>query len=77
LTPGDLFPFAATVGSQPPLTLSIEKLEEAILQVLVGERGPKAIAQEYGLERTELERLTGLYREAGRAAINTTGSSKR
>jgi hypothetical protein len=69
LTPRDLFPFAVTVGTSPPTTLSIEKLEEAIVQVLIGERGPKAIAQEYGIDRTELERLAGLYRMAGREAV--------
>jgi hypothetical protein len=52
-----------------PTTLSIEKLEEAIVQVLVGERSPKAIAQEYGIDRMELERLAGLYRMAGREAV--------
>lgn len=69
LTPHDLFPFATTVDSPPPAALSAEKLEEAIIAVLAGERGPDAIAAAFGIDRTELQRLAGLYRMAGRAAI--------
>jgi len=69
LTPQDLFPFAVSAGSLPPAALSVERLEEAIIAVLAGERGPKAIAADYGIDRTELERLAGLYRMAGRAAV--------
>jgi len=62
----DLFPFA-TQPAAPPL--SPERLEAAILEVLVGERGVKAIAGDCGIDRAELERLAALYRAAGRAAI--------
>jgi hypothetical protein len=69
-TPGDLFPFASTGNLSPRITPSAEKLEEAILHVLVGGRAIDAIAQEYGIEWPELERLATLFREAGRAAIH-------
>jgi hypothetical protein len=55
--------------AMPPL-LPIERLEEAIGHVLVGELGPKAIATRYGIERAELERLVELYRQGGRAALS-------
>jgi hypothetical protein len=52
----------------PSPALSIEALEPAIVRVLAGERAD-AVAAAHGLDRAELERLAGLYRAAGRAAI--------
>jgi len=70
LTPGDLFPFASTGNLSPRITPSAEKLEEAILHVLVGDQAVDTIAQEYGIEPTQLKRLATLFLEAGRAAIH-------
>jgi hypothetical protein len=66
LTPRDLFPFASTGNLSPRITPSAEKLEEAILHVLVGDRAIDTIVQEYGIDRTELERLATLFLEARR-----------
>ncbi len=69
LTPQDLFGFAVTAAPAAPSPgRSIDALEPAIVRVLAGER-PDAVAAAHGLDRAELERLTGLYRAAGRAAI--------
>jgi hypothetical protein len=82
LTPQDLFGFAvmpaasvAVLGvpspAQPPApspAMSVEALEQAIVRVLAGERAD-AVAAAHGLDRAELDRLAGLYRAAGRAAI--------
>jgi hypothetical protein len=71
LTPQDLFAFAvapAAPAAAPPAVLSIDALEQAIARVLAGERAD-AVAAAHGLDRAELERLAGLYRAAGRAAI--------
>jgi hypothetical protein len=73
LTPQDLFGFAVTPApvaapAAPSTAPSIEALEQAILRVLAGERAD-AVAAAHGLDRAELERLAGLYRAAGRAAI--------
>jgi hypothetical protein len=67
LTPQDLFGFAVMPAAPSP-ALSIEALEPAIVRVLAGERAD-AVAAAHGLDRAELERLAGLYRAAGRAAI--------
>jgi hypothetical protein len=74
LTPQDLFGFAVTPaapGAAPAVSSpawSIEALEQAIVRVLAGERAD-VVAAAHGLDRAELERLAGLYRAAGRAAI--------
>ena len=74
LTPQDLFGFAVTPAAPiaapaaPSPALPIEALEQAIVSVLAGERAD-AVAATHGLDRAELERLAGLYRAAGRAAI--------
>ena len=52
------------------ITPSAEKLKAAILHVLVGDRAIATIAQEYGIEPTELKRLATVFLEAGRAAIH-------
>jgi hypothetical protein len=67
LTPQDLFGFAVMPAAPSP-ALSIEALEQAIVRVLAGERAD-AVAAAHRLDRAELERLAGLYRAAGRAAI--------
>jgi hypothetical protein len=51
------------------LPIELERLEEAIGHVLVGERGLKDIATEYGIDRGELRRLADLYRKGGRGAL--------
>jgi hypothetical protein len=70
VTPQDLFPFAMTpaAGAAAVAAPSLEVLEQAIVRVLGGERA-EAVAAAHGLDRAELERLTGQYRAAGRAAI--------
>jgi hypothetical protein len=69
-SPADFFPFATAPAAPSPPAVPLDKLEEAVLQVLAGERGPKAIAQEVGIDRAELERLAAAYRAAGRAALD-------
>jgi len=59
----------AVVPSKPALPLPIDRLEEAIAQVILGDKGIKGIAAEYGLERGELEGLAARYQAAGRRAL--------
>ena len=70
-TPSDFFPFA--VAARPAASavgpVSIQPLEAAILQWLAGQPVADATIQHAGVDRAELERLAGLYRTAGRAAI--------
>lgn len=56
----------AAPAKQP---IAADKLEEAIGYILSGERSMKELCTEYGIERRELERLAGIYRKAGRAAL--------
>ncbi len=46
------------------------KMEEAVIAVLMGEEGEKAIAGKHGISRAELTRWVEVYREAGRAALS-------
>jgi hypothetical protein len=66
-------PQAVSFGGAPAptatLPLPIERLEEAICKVLLGDESPKAIAAEYGISRGELSDLAGRYQEAGRRAL--------
>mgnify|MGYP000346612160 CR=1 FL=1 len=48
----------------------LERLEEALAHVLIGELGVAEIARRYGVERRTLDRLAERYRAAGRAAID-------
>lgn len=66
----------ATVNTATPLTapsgslpIPMERLEEAIAQVILGEKGVKAIAAEIGLERGVLQEYADRYQAAGRAAL--------
>lgn len=67
---------AAPVAPVPPPVARIEpsapmdRLEEALAHVLIGELGMAEIARRYGVERRALERLAERYRVAGRAAID-------
>jgi hypothetical protein len=47
----------------------VEKLEEAIAEVVLGERGVKAIARDLGVDHTQLEAWAKAYRAAGIAAL--------
>jgi hypothetical protein len=49
--------------------LPIDRLEEAIAQVILGERGIKAIAADAGISRDSLQELADRYQAAGRAAL--------
>ena len=65
---------AATATASAPaaaieLPMDIERLEEAFGHLLVGERGHKEIAKEYGIELGELRRLFERYKKAGRASF--------
>ncbi len=66
-------PSAPSVSAAPaaatPSGVDGAKLERAICELVVGERTTRKIAAECGVEPTELERLTALYRKAGRAAL--------
>ena len=66
-------PSAPSVSSAPaaaiPSGADGAKLERAICELVVGERTTRKIATECGIEPAELERLTALYRKAGRAAL--------
>lgn len=53
---------------EPALPVAIDVLEEAIGHLLQG-RGVNDVAKEFSLDRTELRRLSDLYRKAGRAAL--------
>jgi hypothetical protein len=74
-TPSDFFPFAvAPPTARPaapaaPTAPTVDPLEAAILQLLAGAPVSDAAVQQAGVDRAELERLAGLYRAAGRAAI--------
>lgn len=66
---------AAPVATPAPETatssikLPAETVEEAIHDLIAGELSPKAVAEKLGVDRRELERLKGVYTEAGLAAI--------
>jgi hypothetical protein len=54
---------------EPRDDIDVEQLEEAIGEVLVGERGMKAIARDHGLEPARLRQAVDVYRAGGRAAL--------
>jgi hypothetical protein len=56
-------------ASAPKLPIEIDKLEKAIGHLLTGEVGPMEVAERYGVDRAELERLMEIYITAGRAAL--------
>lgn len=72
-TPSDFFPFAVASPTERPAAAAAvapaDPLEAAILQLLAGAPVSDAAVQQAGVARAELERLAGLYRAAGRAAI--------
>ncbi|HVK64245.1 MAG TPA: hypothetical protein VM694_07220, partial [Polyangium sp.] len=51
------------------LPLELERLEEAFGHMLVGERGHKEIAKEYGIELGELRKLFDRYKKGGRGSL--------
>lgn len=61
-------PPPATLPSQAPP--SIEKLENAICQAIVGQKTLEQCAKDVGISPTELRNMMEQYRQAGRAAIN-------
>lgn len=61
-------PSAAGARTAPEAPL--DRLEEALAHVLIGELGVAEIARRYGVERRTLERLAERYRAAGRAATD-------
>ena len=69
--PADMFPAAARpVDTSPPSApaIAIEVVEEALAQVVLGERALAAIAARAGVPREALERRVAAYRDAGRRA---------
>lgn len=62
-------PAVAQAPQGPKLPLPINRLEEAIGHVLVGDLGLKAIAEKFGLDRAELQDLAEIYTKAGRKAL--------
>jgi len=67
--PLQVFASPAPVAKAPTLPIPLDQLEEAIGHLLAGELAPKAVANKFAIDRAELERLTDLYRKAGRAAL--------
>lgn len=59
-------------SSEKAARLPIEKLENAIGQMLVSPNSAEQIASAAGIDVGELRRLTELYRRAGRSAIDRT-----
>ncbi|MRG92564.1 hypothetical protein [Polyangium spumosum] len=57
---------------QVPLPIELERLEEAFGHMLVGERGHKEIAREYGIELGELRKLFDRYKKGGRGSLGQT-----
>jgi hypothetical protein len=57
-----------------PLPLPIDRLEEAIFKLLLGDESPKQIAAEYGIDRNELRRLADEYQAGGRRALGARES---
>lgn len=53
------------VAAKPPL----ETMEEAVVAMIGGNEAPNAIAARYKMSRTELDRFTQTYRDAGREAL--------
>ncbi|MDC0746014.1 hypothetical protein [Polyangium mundeleinium] len=51
------------------LPMELERLEEAFGHMLVGERGHKEIAKEYGIELGELRKLFDRYKKGGRGSL--------
>ncbi len=68
-------PLGPSIGkaTEPPLTVDIETLEEAIGEVLVGERGARAIARDAGIDPARLRQAVDVYRAGGRAALRDRG----
>lgn len=48
---------------------SVEELEEAVLQVLAGERSLRELGKQYGIPPAQMIRLAVCYSEAGRAVL--------
>jgi hypothetical protein len=61
--PVDMFP---APGDAPAPSIALEILEEALAQVVLGERALAALAARAGVTREELARRVAAYREAGR-----------
>jgi hypothetical protein len=67
--PPPIPPTPVPAVSPPVSPASIERLEAAILQLLVGQPVADAAVQQAGVDRAELERLAAIYRAAGRAVL--------
>jgi hypothetical protein len=67
---GALFSAGSAPAAPPPkLPVDLDTLEEAIGHMLAGERTVKSIAEEYGIDRGELNKLFEMYQAAGRRAL--------
>jgi hypothetical protein len=63
-------PSPSQTGTRASQVAQLDRLEEALAHVLIGELGVAEIARRYGVERRTLERLAERYRTAGRTAID-------
>ena len=70
LADNEIVKTALSVGDGGAEAGTLERLEEAVGQVLAGERPLKQIAAEYGIARGELLRAAARYSEAGLAAVS-------
>jgi hypothetical protein len=76
-------PPLALAGQRAPrpeparLPLGIEELERAIGAMLLGDEGPRTIAERHGIDRAELRRLYELYSAGGRAALGVDDDEDR
>ncbi len=75
--PGGATPVSSAPAPDPPAdappAMDIDVLEEAIGEVLVGEKGVKLVAREAGIDIAVLKRAVDLYRAAGREALRSGG----
>ena len=58
-----------TAGPSRSSSVDPSRIEEAIAELILEERGPRALARDLGVERVELERWALTYREAALAAL--------
>lgn len=58
-----------SAGARTGPDAQLDRFEEALAHVLIGELGVAEIARRYGVERRTLERLAERYRAAGRDAV--------
>jgi len=67
--PGAFSGAEESAAPAPKLPIEIDKLEEAIGHLITGELAPKKVAEQYGVDRADLERFKEIYTRAGRAAL--------